>query len=112
MFPVAKSSKKALICGAIVSERDKDEFRDHVQENATRAGKIKELEVDRLPDYFLLPELRNQNLVVLAATVVFKEAVDASKFKQEFNGTMFKKTSAMEVMIIHESLSIKVSFYF
>jgi len=102
-----RASKKVLVTGPILKKSDMQKFKRFLNDEAGKSGAVDRVDVESLPDTFLLPELKGDDKVAVIASVLFKGATGPAKFIAECNGQVYDDYSAMAVMRVNEQESLQ-----
>ena len=73
-----RASKKVLVTGPILKKNDMQKFKRFLNDEAGKSGAVDRVDVESLPDTFLLPELKGDDKVAVIASVLFKGATGES----------------------------------
>ena len=73
-----RASKKVLVTGPILKKSDMQKFKRFLNDEAGKSGAVDRVDVESLPDTFLLPELKGDDKVAVIASVLFKGATGES----------------------------------
>ena len=69
-----RASKKVLVTGPIMKKTDMQNFKKFLNTEASKSGAVDRVEVEDLPETFLLPEMKGEGKVAVIASVLFKGA--------------------------------------
>ena len=67
-----RASKKVLVTGPIMKKTDMPTFKKFLNTEAGKSGAVDRVEVEDLPETFLLPEMKGEGKVAVIASVLFK----------------------------------------
>ena len=76
-----RASKKVLVTGPIMKRTDMPTFKKFLNTEAGKSGAVDRIEVESLPDAFLLPELKGNGKVAVIASVLFKSTTGTRTLK-------------------------------
>ena len=79
-----RASKKVLVTGPILKKNDMQKFKRFLNDEAGKSGAVDRVDVESLPDTFLLPELKGDDKVAVIASVLFKGATGESSYLDIF----------------------------
>ena len=90
-----RASKKVLVTGPILKKSDMQKFKRFLNDEAGKSGAVERVDVESLPDTFLLPELKGDDKVAVIASVLFKGATGESfptfsRFFDDFFALLYK----------------------
>ena len=69
-----RASKKVLVTGPIMKKTDMQNFKKFLNTEASKSGAVDRVEIEDLPETFLLPEMKGEGKVAVIASVLFKGA--------------------------------------
>ena len=106
-FSTSKQSKKCLVTGPLIRRNELPEFKKFLHSKASESGNVERVEVDILPDSYLLPEIKAEGRVAIIASVLFKVPNGPAKFISDFDGKVYAEYTAVSVMRINEKATIQ-----
>ena len=86
-----RASKKVLVTGPIMKRTDMPTFKKFLNTEAGKSGAVDRIDMESLPDAFLLPELKGHGKVAVIASVLFVGATGTRTLK--FNIIIFDNYS-------------------